>query len=137
MEIAQDCIFCKIARHELPAEILHEDSNVVAFLSVQPTSKGHTVVIPREHSERFDQSSLEAASALFLVVHSLGPRVQSAMQADGYNIGVNTGAAAGQLVLHTHVHIIPRHVEDKLGHWSHGTSTPEELAAVAAAIRAA
>ena len=98
METDTECLFCQIAAHKVSANFVYEDGAVVAFLSIQPTRPGHTVVVPREHSSRLDLASAQVVANLFEVVRILGSRVRKVMHADGYNIGVNTGLAAGQLI---------------------------------------
>ncbi len=132
-----DCIFCKIAAGEIPADFVYEDDDVVAFLSIEPIMPGHTVVIPRRHSATFDGASAEDVSKLFLAVHQLGGKLRDFVQADAYNVGLNCGAAAGQVIGHTHAHIIPRKSGDGLVAWAHGENRPEERAALAAAFRSA
>lgn len=132
-----DCVFCKIASGEIPADTVYSDGNVIAFLSIEPIAPGHTVVIPRVHSASFDEASSEDVATLFAVVHTLGGKLRDFVRAEAYNVGLNCGAAAGQVVGHTHVHIIPRTAHDGLVAWTHGESSPEQRAELAAAFRAA
>lgn len=112
-----ECIFCRIAAGTLQATKVYEDANFVAFLDINPVSPGHTLVIPKKHCDRYEKMLPEEAAEIFLVVHKLAPKIASAVGADSYNIGVNSGLAAGQAVFHTHVHIMPRLPKDGLELW--------------------
>lgn len=103
-----DCLFCKIVRGEIPAQKVYENDKVLAFLDIGPVSVGHTLVIPKMHAENLATSSIADATALMVAIHELAPKISKAVGADGYNLGMNHGVAAGQDVLHTHLHIMPR-----------------------------
>lgn len=133
----ESCIFCRIASGEVPADIIYRSDDVVAFLSIEPIQPGHTVVIPRRHSATFDEAAAEDVSSLFAAVHYLGGKLRDFVGAEAYNVGLNCGAAAGQVIGHTHAHIIPRRKGDGLVAWQHGENRPEERAALAEAFRAA
>ena len=129
-----DCLFCKIVAGEIPAHKVYENSRVLAFLDIGPVSVGHTLVIPKAHAENLAASSIEDAMALMLAIHELAPKITQALGADGYNLGMNHGVAAGQDVMHTHLHIMPR----KAGEPRNFVKThpaQEELASVAEKIR--
>jgi len=106
--MSDDCIFCSIVAGDIPARTVHETDDVLAFLDANPLARGHTLVIPKAHAEHVDDLDDDLASELFAAVTDLTPRVQSAVDADGANVGINDGEAAGQEVPHVHVHIIPR-----------------------------
>ncbi len=112
MIIMSDCIFCKIAAGEVEAEVLFENDYAVAFLDANPLVDGHTVVIPKQHFGRFSDLTEETATGLFAVVREVNDAILSGLGADGSNIGLNDGEAAGQAIPHTHVHIIPRYAGD-------------------------
>jgi len=103
-----NCLFCKIIAREIPAEIVFENDHVLAFLDIGPVSEGHTLVIPKVHAENLSAGSREDAQVLMAVVHDIAPKILRAVGADGYNLGMNHGEAAGQEVMHTHIHIMPR-----------------------------
>ncbi len=109
------CIFCKISNKEIPAEIIYEDANVMAFLDINPRFKGHALVIPRIHFERLDQLPDEMISHLFMVVKRVAKTLVDELGAKGYNILSNNGKVAGQVVPHVHIHIIPRYEEKHAG----------------------
>ena len=112
------CIFCKIAKGEIPCNKIYEDDKVLAFLDIQPVSDGHTLVIPKSHFGTFDMCPVEIMSKLAGCAGKIAVAVASAMEADGYNILCNNGKAAGQLVDHVHFHIIPRKKGDGVfSHW--------------------
>lgn len=106
------CLFCQIARGERPAHTVYEGEGVVAFLDIYPCTPGHTLVIPREHSATLNEMLPEDAGRLLQAAALVATKVQGAMGAAGFNLGVNSGKAAGQEVFHVHVHIIPRYAGD-------------------------
>ena len=108
IEHMTDCLFCKIVAGEVPALKVYENDRVLAFLDIGPVSTGHTLVIPKAHAENLAANSIEDACALITVIHELAPKLVKALGATGYNLGMNHGEVAGQEVLHTHLHIMPR-----------------------------
>ena len=106
--MSDDCIFCSIVAGDIPARTVHETDDVLAFLDANPLARGHTLVIPKAHAEHVGDLDDALASDLFAAVTELNARVQSTVGADGANVGINDGEAAGQEVPHVHVHIIPR-----------------------------
>lgn len=108
----EHCLFCKIVARQIPAEIVHETEEVLAFLDINPVSKGHVLIIPKHHAVNLTEGSVEDAVALMRAVHAMGGRVMKALGATGYNLGMNHGEDAGQEVLHTHVHVMPRYAGD-------------------------
>jgi len=103
-----NCIFCDIVRGAAEVSVCYEDPLALAFLDIQPVNPGHTLVVPREHFESLVDLPEELANHLFQVATRLGTIVRKISRAEGLNIVVNSGAAAGQDVFHYHVHIIPR-----------------------------
>ena len=106
--MADDCIFCSIVAGDIPARTVYETDAVLAFLDANPLARGHTLVIPKSHVRRVGDLDAAPASDLFGAVASLTPRIQSAVDADGANVGVNDGEVAGQEIPHVHVHVVPR-----------------------------
>jgi histidine triad (HIT) family protein len=102
------CPFCDVLRGAGEVSICYEDSDVVAFMDIQPVNSGHVLVVPREHYESLEDIPHTLATHLFDVAMQLAPVVQHVGNADGMNVVVNSGAAAGQDVFHFHVHAIPR-----------------------------
>jgi histidine triad (HIT) family protein len=107
-----DCIFCIIANGEIADYRIYENDDVVAFLDIHPCAKGHTVIIPKKHHANLNDVSEEElpkiATGLLHVYHLVDKKIH----ADGYNIGLNNGRAAGQAIGHLHWHIIPRWEND-------------------------
>lgn len=106
------CAFCDLIRGAGEVSMCYEDSDVVAFLDIQPVNAGHLLVVPREHHESLHDIPHVLAMHLFEVAMELAPVVKQVAGADGLNIVVNSGAAAGQDVFHYHVHVIPRRADD-------------------------
>jgi histidine triad (HIT) family protein len=127
-----DCIFCKILAGELPASIVDEDDATIAFMDIAPATRGHALVIPRNHSA--DLASVPAADlqAVALASQRLASRMRERLGADGINLLNACGAAAWQTVFHFHVHVIPRYADDPLRlPWVPSPGDPEQIAAVA------
>lgn len=103
-----DCIFCKIVSGDIPSCKVYEDEHVLAFLDITQVTKGHTLVIPKEHSCNVLDLSPEQAATLFQAVPQLANHLTQTLGAKGLNIINNNEAAAGQTVFHTHIHLLPR-----------------------------
>jgi histidine triad (HIT) family protein len=131
-----DCLFCKIIAKEIPTNIVYENDKVIAFLDIHPVNHGHTLVVPKMHSENIAVAADDDLVALTLAVKKLAPAVCTAASCDGWNLEVNNGNAAGQAIDHTHWHIVPRHKDDGLKHWPGHPYAEGEAAKVAASIRA-
>lgn len=117
-----DCIFCKIVAGQIPCHKLYENDCVLAFLDIGPLSRGHCLVIPKEHYTTIDQMPADLASACAAVLPKLSKAIVTATGAAGWNVLQNNGAIAGQEVNHVHFHIIPRADGDGLGYrWLAGT----------------
>ena len=106
------CIFCDLIHGAAEVSVCYEDGDAIAVMDIQPVSPGHVLVVPRVHYESLVDIPREAAMHLFEVAMRLGPTVRRVSDAEGMNIVVNSGAAAGQDVFHYHVHLIPRHTGD-------------------------
>ena len=105
--MSESCIFCKIARKEAPANTLYEDEKVISFLSIQPINIGHTLVVPKKHYENIYEFPEEEVAHLYEIVKKMAHAVKKAVDAEGIRIVQNNGEAAGQVIFHLHVHIIP------------------------------
>jgi histidine triad (HIT) family protein len=109
MRIAdRTCTFCDLIHGAGEASICYEDAEAVAFMDVQPVNAGHVLVVPRRHFERIEDTPAELSAHLFRVATRLAPAVKAVANAEGMNIVVNSGRAAGQDEPHYHVHVIPR-----------------------------
>ena len=115
----EDCIFCKIIKGEIPSTKIYENEYVYAFLDIMPVNKGHTLVIPKKHSRNLLEDDVEDLKHCIEAAQKVATAVMRAVNADGFNLGVNTNSAAGQAVFHTHFHIIPRFEDDGLRAWPH------------------
>ena len=136
--MADDCIFCKIVRGELPSYKVYEDEKVLAFLDINPVSPGHTLVIPKADNTRniFDVSPADWAAtseAARKIAHAL----EKAVEADGVNLMMNNRSFAGQVIDHPHIHLIPRFKGDGLMLWPHKKYSEGEAEALKVKIVAA
>ncbi|RMD51465.1 HIT family protein [Candidatus Parcubacteria bacterium] len=104
-----NCLFCRIVAGEIPAEKVYENDKVLAFLDIGPVTKGHTLIIPKKHAENLTYGDKDSALALMEAVYDFAPKLIKALGADGYNLGMNHGAVAGQEIFHTHIHLMPRY----------------------------
>ncbi len=133
-----NCVFCRIIAGELPSVKVYEDEYVVAFLDIRPANPGHTLVVPKRHVERLEELEPDEAQALIYAAARLAPAIVRAVGAEGYNILMNIGAAAGQEIAHLHLHIIPRFSNDKCKfHCPRGEPEQDELEEVGRRIRMA
>jgi histidine triad (HIT) family protein len=133
---AGDCIFCAIASGEGPAQIVDSDDRTVAFLDINPATRGHALVIPRAHSVDLFDVAEEDLQATLAAARRLAQRMRETIKPDGINILNAAGRAAWQSVFHFHLHVIPRYEGDPLRlPWRPGPVDPSELAEVAAEIR--
>ena len=108
MKQEKDCIFCKIMRGEVPAEKIWEDEKFVAFSDVKPVEEGHTLIIPKEHFKTLMDVNEEFSKKYVDAVKQVGQVLLKKYGADGFNVVLNNGEGAGQVVNHVHLHILPR-----------------------------
>ena len=107
-----ECIFCQIVAGKIPAVKIYEDELVVAFLDLGPINYGHTLVIPKEHHESSSTIPEDIAGRMFHVGSRIGVALKRQEAYDAFNLHLADGAAAGQVVMHAHLHVVPRGVED-------------------------
>ena len=132
-----DCIFCKIVAGVIPSEKVYEDSSVLAFMDINPVTRGHVLVIPKRHSTDITQMTDEEAAAVARVLRKVAPAAKAAVGAEGFNLLSNAGRVAGQAVEHVHFHVIPRTTGDGRGYrWLTLDLPQAEIADVARAIEA-
>ena len=133
-----DCIFCKIIEGGLPAYKVYEDSNTLAFLDIFPIHPGHVLVIPKNHfTDIFDTPEKDLQN-IIATAKRIAPAVMKATKADAINIGMNNRPASGQVVMHSHLHVIPRYQDDGLKTWPQRPyNNDAEKEHVAAAIKSA
>ena len=129
-----DCVFCAIAAGEIPSFKVYEDEFVLAYLDINPFTKGHTLVIPKEHSCGILDVSDETLATLVSHVKKVAGHLKKALPCDGFNILQNNGEAAGQTVMHIHFHIVPRYGKEEIGFTSH-KGDMDELKALAERVR--
>ena len=122
-----NCLFCQIIKKEIPAHIIYEDDNYLSFLDINPNNKGHALVIPKKHTSDFNSLTDEEAGSLASQVHYIASRLSKALNTKDYNLGLNNGSQAGQIVNHVHWHIIPRYKDDGLKHWTSNKEERESL----------
>ncbi|PIN86035.1 HIT family protein [Candidatus Woesearchaeota archaeon CG10_big_fil_rev_8_21_14_0_10_44_13] len=112
-----DCIFCKIIKGEIPCLRIYEDKDVLAFLDIAPVNRGHALVIPKKHYADFTDMPDEAVKQVFVAAKKVADGVMKGVNANGFNLGMNNRKVAGQLVMHAHVHIMPRFEGDGFKLW--------------------
>ncbi len=113
------CVFCKIARKEIPARVVYEDEHTLAFLDHLPNTAGHTLVIPKKHATNIFDTDAETLIQTMETVRKISPAVRDAVGGKGVHLNSNHGEAAGQIVMHLHFHIIPRHDRSEFEFWPH------------------
>lgn len=112
-----DCLFCKIGGGQIPSDKIYEDADFLAFLDIKPVNQGHTLVIPKTHYKDIFELPEEVLAKMSVLIKKLAPAIKDAVGAEGINIAMNNESAAGQVVFHSHIHIIPRHSTDGFKHW--------------------
>ncbi len=135
----EECLFCKIVKNEIQTKKVYENAHAIAFLDINPSSYGHTVVIPKKHYKSLTEMPTEETGKLFETVAMLAGKIKHIVGADGFNVGLNDNRAAGQVVDHLHVHIIPRWSNDGGGAMqsiAHTRIEKEKLDEIAAKIKA-
>lgn len=126
-----NCIFCKIANGEIPSTTLYEDEDFRVILDLGPVTRGHALLLPKNHFANLFELDDETAQKAILVAKKMAGKMKDALGADGFNLVQNNGEAAGQTVFHFHMHLIPRYENDNAGIlWEPGETTPEDMAEV-------
>ncbi len=108
-----NCIFCKIASGDIPSHTVYEDDDFRVILDISPASKGHVLILPKEHAKDIIELKSEKTKRIMEVVKKIGEAQMKAIGATGFNTLINTGASAGQTVFHCHIHVIPRFESEK------------------------
>ncbi|MFA6050152.1 MAG: HIT family protein [Candidatus Paceibacterota bacterium] len=130
-----NCIFCKIVTGEIPSNKVYEDDHVLAFLDIRPVNPGHTLVIPKDHFENIYTLPDETFARMSLAVKKVSVAIKQAVDADGINLGMNNEEAAGQVIFHAHIHIMPRVEGDGLQLWPQKDYKDGEAASIADRIK--
>lgn len=122
--MTENCIFCKIANGEIPAATLYEDEDFRVILDLGPASKGHALILPKQHAANLFELPDELAAKVMPLAKQVASKLQKGLGAEGINVVQNNGEAAGQTVFHFHVHLIPRYQNDTVNvTWTPGTLT--------------
>ena len=131
-----DCLFCGIVAGEVPAQLIDSDEHTVAFMDINPATKGHALVIPRAHAADLLEISDEDLEHCSVAARRLALKMRQTLRPDGFNLINACGAAAWQTVFHFHIHVVPRYADDPLElPWVPTAGDPDEIAATAAQIR--
>ena len=120
----ENCIFCKIAAGEIPSATIYEDDDFRVILDIEPASKGHALILPKEHYANLYELPEELASKALIVAKKVITRMTEIVGCEGYNVLQNNGEVAGQTVFHFHMHLIPRYKDDDVAiGWKQGELT--------------
>jgi len=131
-----DCIFCKIANGEIPSATVFEDEDFRAILDLGPASKGHTLILPKQHYQDLCDADETVTAKILPLAARIGSALKKGLGAGGFHVVQNNGTLAGQTVFHLHVHVIPRYEDGTaMVTWEPGKSAAEELKQTADAIK--
>ncbi len=130
-----NCIFCRIANGEIPSKTLYEDDKFRVILDLGPASKGHALILPKEHYADLYELPEETAGEVMKLAKKMAAQMTQRLGCEGFNLVQNNGELAGQTVFHFHMHLIPRYRDDgqKIG-WKPQEATQEELETIRAQI---
>lgn len=132
----ENCIFCKLANGDIPTATLYEDDDFRVILDASPASKGHALILPKEHYANLYELDDEVAAKVLVLAKKMITKLTDILGCDGYNIVQNNGEAAGQTVFHFHLHMIPGWKEDGVGiEWKMGELTDADKEELVAAMR--
>ena len=122
----ENCIFCKIANGGIPSATLYEDEDFRVILDLGPATRGHALILPKEHYANVIALPEEVTAKAFILAKKMAAKMMEVLHCDGVNVVQNNGEAAGQTVFHFHIHLIPRYGGDGAGvTWAPGTLTDE------------
>ena len=126
-----NCIFCKLANGEIPTNTLYGDDEFRVIFDVNPATKGHAIILPKEHYKDMFELPDETASKVYVLAKKMATVMKEKFGADGFNIVQNNAECAGQTVFHFHMHLIPRMNDDHVGiTWNPGKLTDEDKAEI-------
>lgn len=108
----EDCIFCKLANGDIPTRTLYEDDCFRVIMDASPATKGHALILPKEHSDNLYELPDETAGKVMILAKKMANRMKEVLSCDGFNLVQNNGEVAGQTVFHFHLHLIPRYHDD-------------------------
>lgn len=133
-----DCVFCKIVSGELPSHKVYENSDVLVFLDINPVNKGHSLVIPKKHYDNIYETPEDTLANMITVAKIVSRGLKAGLKAEGVNVTMNNDSMAGQIIFHSHIHVIPRFQGDGFEPWkSKGTYAPGEAERMKEKITAA
>lgn len=134
-----DCIFCKLANGVIPTNMIYEDDDFAVIMDAAPVSRGHALILPKEHADNLFELSEETAAKLIPLAKKLAVNMKERLNCDGLNVLQNNGETAGQSVFHFHMHLIPRYADaannDKLLRFASAELSEDEIAAIAEKLR--
>jgi len=134
--MASDCLFCGIVAGDVPGQIVDSDEHTVAFMDISPATRGHALVVPREHSDDLIDISDEDLERTMVAARRLARRMEEVLEPDGFNILNSCRPAAWQTVFHFHVHVVPRYENDPLElPWVPSEGDSDEIEQIADKIR--
>lgn len=125
--MTDDCIFCKIIKGEIPCHKIGENDDFLCFLDIKPIADGHALIVPKKHFKDLMDFPEELDKGYFAFAQEIAAKIVKTVKADGFNLGMNNGKAAGQVIFHQHTHIIPRFDNDGLSTWPSKEVTQEAL----------
>lgn len=132
----ENCIFCKIANGGIPSATVYEDDAFRVILDLGPASKGHALILPKEHAKDICEADEKTAARILPLAARIGAAMQRSLGASGFNVVQNNGSSAGQTVFHLHVHVIPRYEDGPaMVTWTPGKAEPDELQQTAEQLR--
>lgn len=133
-----NCIFCKLASGEIPTNSIYEDDMFRVILDAAPASKGHALIIPKEHYANIYEIDTEAAGEAMKLAKKMAVHMTEKLKCDGFNLLQNNGEIAGQTVFHFHLHLVPRYKDmknDDILRWNHETYTEEEMKEICSELK--
>lgn len=131
-----DCIFCKLANGDIPTKTLYEDDMFRVILDLGPATRGHALILPKEHADNLYELPDDTAAKVLVLAKKMAKQMTEKLCCDGFNLVQNNGEAAGQTVNHFHLHLIPRYEGDQADfRWNTGSADPDELKALAESLR--
>ncbi|MCR5107153.1 MAG: HIT family protein [Lachnospiraceae bacterium] len=131
-----DCIFCKLANGIIPTNVVYEDDDFTVIMDAAPATKGHCLILPKEHFANIYELDDETAGKAFKLAKKMASHLTDKLNCDGFNIVQNNGETAGQTVFHFHIHLIPRYNDDgqKIG-WKPGQPSQDEQSEILSRIK--
>lgn len=132
----EDCIFCKLANGEIPTNVIYQDDDFTVFLDADPATKGHALIVPKEHYANLYELDDDIAAKVMPLAKKLATHMTGVLGCDGFNVVQNNNEVAGQTVFHFHVHLIPRYEGgSRILEWDHQKFTDEEIAQIRDALK--